>query len=77
MSLLRRRRGLFLFRKRSLLFLTVDATIANQAFIRDRCNIFPGLSYNKENNMNNNKNDVEAQVEFTLKFMERARVTCY
>ena len=60
MQLLRRRRGLFLFRKRSLLFLAVDATIANQAFIRDRCNIFPGLSYNKENNMNNDKNDVEA-----------------
>ena len=50
-----------------MLFLTVDATIANQAFIRDRCNIFPGLSYNKENNMNNNKNDVEAQVEFLIR----------
>ena len=51
MKLLRRRRGLFLFRERSLLFLTVDATIGNQAFIGDRCNIFPGLIYNKENNM--------------------------
>jgi len=28
----------------------VDATIGNQAFNRDRCNIFPELSYNKENN---------------------------
>ena len=31
-------------------FLTVDATIGNQAFNHDRCNIFPELSYNKENN---------------------------
>ena len=33
----------------SLQFLTVDATIGNQAFNHDRCNIFPELSYNKEN----------------------------
>ena len=49
-SVLHRRRGLFLFRNRSLLFWTVDVSTGNQAFIRDRCIIFPGLSYNKENN---------------------------
>ena len=32
---------LFRFRKRSLPFLTIDATIANQAFGHVRCNIFP------------------------------------
>ena len=44
------RRTPFPFRKRSLPFLTVDATIGYQAFSHDRCNIFPGLSYNKANN---------------------------
>ena len=39
-----RRRSLFPFRKRSLPFLTLGATIRNQAFSQDRCNIFPGLS---------------------------------
>ena len=71
---------LFPFRKRALPFLTVDAIIGNQAFSHDRCNIIPGLSYRKENNTFLNslrKNDVEAQVEFTLKVMERARVICY
>ena len=61
-------------------FLTVDATIGNQAFSHDRCNIFPGLSQNKTNDTFFNslrKNDVEAQVEFTLKVLERARVACY
>ena len=60
--------------------LTVDATIGNQAFSHDECNIFPGFSYNKANNTFLNslrKNEVEARVEFTLKVMERARVTCY
>ena len=60
--------------------LTVDATIGDQAFSRNSCNIFPGLSYNKESDTFLNslkKNDVEAQVEFTSKVMERARVTCY
>ena len=36
--------------------------------------------YNKENNTFFNslrKNDVEAQVEITLKVMDRARVNCY
>jgi len=45
-------------------------TIGNQAFSHDECNIFPGLSYNKANNTFLNslkKNDVEAQVEFTVK----------
>ena len=58
----------------------VDATIGNQAFSYDGCNIFPGLSYIKANNMflnNLRKNNAEAQVEFTLKSMERAGVTCY
>ena len=74
------KRCLFPFRKGSLRFLPVDATIGNQAFSRDRCNIFPGLCDNKENNTFLNslrKNDVEAQVAFTLKVMERARVRCY
>ena len=31
----------FRFRKRSLPFLTVDATIVYQAYSHDRCNIFP------------------------------------
>ena len=58
--------------------LTVDATIGTQAFIHDRCNIFPGLSYTKANNVfvSPRKNDVEAQVEFTLKVVESARVNC-
>ena len=40
----------------------------------------PGLNYNKANKTFLNslrKNDVEAQVEFTLKVMEKAKVTCY
>ena len=37
----RRRRRPFSFSKQSLLFLTVDATIDNQAVSHDRCNIFP------------------------------------
>ena len=49
----------------------VDATISNQAFSHYRCNIFPGLSYKKAKNTFPNsvrKNDVEVQVEFSLKF---------
>ena len=64
----------------TLPFLTVDATISNQNFSHDRCTTFPGLSYKKANNRSSNsvrKNAVGAQVEFLLKFMERARVTCY
>ena len=41
---------------------------------------FPELSYNKANNTVLNSlrnNDVEAGVEFTLKVIESARVTCY
>ena len=66
-TLLRRR--LFPFHKRSLPFLTVDATIRKQAFSHYGCNIFPGLSYNMGNNTFLNslrKNEVEAQV-LTLK----------
>ena len=40
----------------------------------------PGLNYNKANNtflISLTKNDVEAQVELTLKVMERAMVACY
>ena len=58
----------------------MDAAIDNQAFSHDRCNIFPGLSYNKAINTFLNslrKNDVEAKVEFTSKIMESARVTSY
>ena len=67
------RRRLFRLRKRSLPFLTIDATIDYQTFSHDRCNIFPGLSYNKANNTPLNsvkRNDVEAQVEISLKFMD-------
>ena len=74
------RGGLFPFRTRSLPFLTVNATIGNQAFSHDGCNIFPGLSYNKANDTFLNgvrKNDVEAQVEFSLKVKEKTRVTSY
>ena len=48
--------------------------------IHNRCNIFPGLSYNKANCTFLNSirnNDDESQIEFTLKVMERALVTCY
>ena len=48
--------------------------------IHNRCNIFPGLSYNKANCTFLNSirnNDHESQIEFTLKVMERALVTCY
>ena len=45
-----RRRGLFPFRKRSLLFLTVDAIIGNEASCHGRCNICSGLSHNKVTN---------------------------
>ena len=54
-------------------FLTIDATIGNQAFSHDRCNIFPGLRCNKANNTLLNsvkRNDVEAQVELSLKFTD-------
>ena len=47
-------------------FLTVDATIGNQAFSHESCNI---LSYNKVKITFLNglrKNDVEAQVELTF-----------
>ena len=61
-------------------FLAVDATTGDQALSHDRCYIFPGLIYHKANNTFLNslrKNDVEAQVDFTLKVLKRARVTCY
>ena len=48
----------------------VDATISNQAFSHDGCNIIPGLSCNKANNTflnSRRKNEVEDQVEFTRK----------
>ena len=60
--------GAALHRLRSLAFLTVDATIGNQAFTYDRCSIFPVLNNNTANDMLLNsprKNDVEAQLEFT------------
>ena len=64
------------FCKRSLPFLTVDATIANEAFSSDRW-----IKLHKANNTFLNsarKNDVEAgHVEFSVKVMERAGVTCY
>ena len=48
--------------------------------IHNRCNIFPGLSYKKANCTFLNSirnNDDKSQIEFTLKVMERALVTCY
>ena len=60
--------------------LTVDATINNQAFSHDRCNIFLGLNYIKGNITFLNsvrKGNIEAQVKFSLKVTERARVTCH
>ena len=74
------RRRLFLFRKQSLRFFTVDATIGNQALSHDRCNIFAGLSYNKANSTflsSLRKNNIEVKVEFTFKVMDSDRVTCY
>ena len=74
-------RRLFPFRKRSWRFVRVVATIGNQGVSHNRCNIFLGFtSYNKASNTFLNslrKNDVEAYVEFTLKVLETARVTCY
>ena len=67
------RRRLVCLRKRSLPFLTIDATIDYQTCSLDRCNIFPGLSYNKTNNTLLNsvkRNDVEAQVELSFKFTD-------
>lgn len=60
------RKGHFPFPKRSSPFLTVDVTIVYQAFIHDRCSIFPGLNYNEANDTFLNsprKNKVEVQVE--------------
>ena len=68
--------SLFPFRKRPLPFLRVDATIVNQAFSHDRCDVFPGLNYSKKNNtfmISLRNNDDEAQSSL----MERASVTCY
>ena len=56
-------------------FYRLMATICNQALSHDRCNIFPGLSFNMANNTFVNslsKNNVEAQIEFTFKVTERA-----
>ena len=61
-------------------FLTVDAIFGNQAFIHGRCNIWSGFSYNKVTNTFLNslrKNEIYAQVQFTLKVGERAMVTYY
>ena len=47
------------------------------AYFRNFTGIFPGLSYNKASKMFLNslrKNETEAQVEFTLKIIERATV---
>ena len=68
--------SLFPFRKRPLPFLRVDATIGNQAFSYDRCDVFPGLNYRMKNDTFMNglrNNDDEAQ----RSLMEMAWVTCY
>lgn len=57
-------------------FVNVDATIGHQAFSQDRCNIFLEVNNTVLNSLST-KNDVEAQVEFTFKVVERASVTCY
>ena len=54
--------------------------IGNQAFSHDGRKLFPGLSYSKANYTflkSLRKKESEVQVEFTLKLMERAMVTCY
>ena len=56
---------LFPFRKRSLLFLTVETRIGTQAFRHHGFSIYLGLNYNKANNTFLNslrKNDVEARL---------------
>ena len=56
----------------------MEGLIHGGAYFRNFTGVFPGLSYNKENNTflkSIRKNETEAQVEFTLKIMERARVT--
>ena len=57
------------------IFLAVSAANGIQAFSLDKYKIFPGLlSYNTGSNTFLNslrKNDVEGQVEFMLKVMER------
>ena len=61
-------------------FLRVNATLGNPAFSHDGCKIFPGLSYSKANNTflkSLRKKESEVQVEFALKIMEKAMVTCY
>ena len=75
----RDRHGLIPFRNQSFSFLTVDASISKQAFSHDRCNIFPGFTYKKANNtfLNSVRKRRWSQVEFSLKFMERAKVTCH
>ena len=54
------------YRKTVVAILDCRATIGNrEAFSHDRCNIFPGLSYNKANNTFLNslgKSDIEAQL---------------
>ena len=55
--------------------LTVDATIGTQAFIHHRCNIFPGLSYTRANNVFGSlrKNDIEAKLNLRLKLWKGLR----
>ena len=65
------RRRLFPFCKRSMPFLKVDATIGNQTFSHDGCEIFPRLNYNKANNMFLNS------FRIFVNFKERARATCH
>ena len=69
----RDRHGLIPFRNQSFPFLTVDASISNQALSYDRCNIFPALSYKKAHNtfLNSVRKRRCSQVEFSLKYMEK------
>ena len=69
------RNAYFLFVNCLCHFYRSMATICNQALNHDRCNIFPGLSFNMANNTFVNslsKNNVEAQIQFTSKVTERA-----
>ena len=71
---------LFSFRKQLLPFLKVSTTIGNQALSHEIDAIYSldWLTIRQITFLNGlRKNDIEAQVEFTFKVMERVTVTCY
>ena len=71
---------LFSFHKQLLPFLKVSTTIGNQAFSHEIDAIYSldWVTIRQITFLNGlRKNDIEAQVEFTFKVMERVTVTCY